>query len=212
MSSGSTSNPEPLAAIKARVRARYRAVREAKTAEEAREGSAALCRRLAGWDLVQRARRVMAYIAFRNELDLAALFEMRPAIEWIVPRVVAARDGGPRDSGPAMALHPYDPARLVRHRFGMLEPAPDLPTVEPATLDVVLVPGVAFDRQGGRMGFGGGFYDGFLPTTNALRVGITYDDCLIDAVPCDAHDQRMDWVFTPTQTLKVSPRRFVGHL
>ena len=197
MSSGSTSNPEPLAAIKARMRARYRAVREAKTVMEAREGSAALCWRLTGWDVLQRAERVMAYIAFRNELDLTALFEARADILWVVPRVV----------GSVLVLHPYDPARLVRHRFGMLEPAADLPTVEPATLDVVLVPGVAFDRRGGRMGFGGGFYDGFLPTTNALRVGITYDDCLLDAVPCDEHDQRMDWVVTPTQILRVSPQR-----
>jgi 5-formyltetrahydrofolate cyclo-ligase len=189
MSSGSTSNPEPLHAIKARVRARYRAVREAKTVEEAQEGSAALCRRLARWDVLQRARRAMTYIAFRNELDLAALLKALPDILWFVPRVVGQR----------MVLHPYDPARLVRHRFGMLEPAADLPTVEPATLDVVLVPGVAFDRQGGRVGFGGGFYDGFLPTTNALRVGITYDDCLVDAVPCDEHDQKMDWIATPTQ-------------
>jgi 5-formyltetrahydrofolate cyclo-ligase len=201
MSSGSTNDRASLAAVKARVRARYRAVREAKTAEQAQEGSAALCRRLAGWEILQRAERVMAYVAFRNELDLAALFKALPGILWVVPRVV----------GSALVLHPYDPARLVRHRFGMLEPAADLPTVEPAALDVVLVPGVAFDRRGGRMGFGGGFYDGFLPTTNALRVGITYDDCLVDAVPCDAHDQRMDWVVTPTQTLKISPRR-AGHL
>jgi len=135
----------------------------------------------------------MAYVAFRNELDLAALFEMLPSIEWVVPRVVGQR----------MVVHPYDPARLVRHRFGMLEPAADLPIVAPDTLDVVLVPGVAFDRQGGRMGFGGGFYDGFLPTTDALRVGITFDDCLVEAVPFDRHDQRMDWVITPTQVLRV---------
>jgi 5-formyltetrahydrofolate cyclo-ligase len=51
------------------------------------------------------------------------------------------------------------------------------------------------------MGFGGGFYDGFLPTTDALRVGITFDDCLLDVVPRDDHDQRMDWVVTPTLTL-----------
>jgi 5-formyltetrahydrofolate cyclo-ligase len=193
MKSGSTSSPESLSALKARVRAHYRAVREAKTPEEVRSGSSALCRRLAEWDVLHKARRVMAYVAFRNELDLAPLFEMLPAIEWIVPRVV----------GQHLVLHPYDPERLVRHRFGMLEPAVDLPAVAPDTLDVALVPGVAFDRQGGRMGFGGGFYDGFLPTTGALRVGVTYDACLMDEVPGDERDQRMDWIATPTQTLEV---------
>jgi 5-formyltetrahydrofolate cyclo-ligase len=195
MSSGSTSKPRALTALKTQVRAHYRAVRETKTSEEVREGSAALCRRLAAWPVLQQARWVMAYIAFRNELDLGTLFQVRPEIKWIVPRVV----------GPKMVLHPFDPARLVRHRFGMLEPAPDLPTVAPDALDVVLVPGVAFDRRGGRIGFGGGFYDGFLPTTDALRVGITYDECLADTLPCDEHDQRIEWVVTPTQTLRVFP-------
>ena len=195
MNAGSINKPKALSAIKARVRAHYRAVREAKTPEEVREGSSALCRRLAGWNVLQEAKHVMAYVAFRGELDLTALFGMLPDVEWIVPRVV----------GKDLVLHPYDPARLVRHRYGMLEPAADLPIVAADTLDVILVPGVAFDRQGGRMGFGGGFYDGFLPTTGALRVGITFDDCLLDAVPCDTHDQRMDWVVTPTQTLGVFP-------
>lgn len=190
----SSTKPEALLSSKAQARAHYRKLREAMAAAEVRARSAALCQRLAEWDLVREAKRVMAYIAFRNELDLAALFEALPDIEWIVPRVVRQQ----------LVLHPYDPQHLVRHRFGMLEPAADLPIVAPETLDVVLVPGVAFDTAGGRMGFGGGFYDGFLPTTGALRVGITFDECLADMVPSDAHDQRMDWVVTPTHTLKAS--------
>lgn len=191
---GSTSESETLSAIKARVRAHYRQVREAMTAAEVQGGSIALCRRLAEWDVMWRATRVMAYIAFRNELNLDPLFKALPGVQWIVPRVVGKR----------MILHPYDAQRLVRHRFGMLEPAADLPTIAPDTLEVVLVPGVAFDTAGGRMGFGGGFYDGFLPTTGALRVGIAFDACLMDQVPGDAHDQRMDWIATPTQILQVS--------
>jgi 5-formyltetrahydrofolate cyclo-ligase len=47
------------------------------------------------------------------------------------------------------------------------------------------------------MGFGGGYYDRFLPTTPALRVGVTYDSCLVDTLPCAEHDQPMDWIVTP---------------
>jgi 5-formyltetrahydrofolate cyclo-ligase len=96
-----------------------------------------------------------------------------------------------------MSIHRYDPDRLVRHRFGMLEPDPDLPEIGPGEIDIVLVPGVAFDWRGGRMGFGGGYYDRFLPTTPALRVGVTYDSCLVDTLPCAEHDQPMDWIVTP---------------
>jgi 5-formyltetrahydrofolate cyclo-ligase len=194
MKSGSTNKPNPLSEVKRAVREHNRALREAQTPEKVREASAALCAQLAKWDVLQRAKRVMAYIAFRNELDLAPLFDLLPAVEWIVPRVVGKR----------LVLHPYDHARLVRHRYGMLEPSKELPVISPSALDVVLVPGVAFDCSGGRTGFGGGFYDGFLPTTRAIRVGITYDDCLVDEVPCDDHDQRMDWLATPTRIVRAS--------
>jgi 5-formyltetrahydrofolate cyclo-ligase len=177
--------------LKREVREHFRAVRESLSPEEVAAASAAHCWRLAEWPLLQRARRVLTYIAFRNEIDLAPLLDLLPRAEWIAPRVVGRR----------LVLHPYDPTRLVRHRYGMLEPPSDAPVIDPATLDVVLVPGVAYDRRGGRMGFGGGFYDGFLPTTPALRVGITYDVCLVDELPCDEHDQRMDWIATPTQLL-----------
>jgi 5-formyltetrahydrofolate cyclo-ligase len=186
---------EHLICAKRRVRAHYRAVRESLTAGEVAAASDTLCRKLAHWDLLQEARKVVTYIAFRNEIDLAPLLERVSCIKWIAPRVVGSR----------LVLHPYDPRQLVRHRYGMLEPSAKLPVVDPMAVDLVLVPGVAFDRYGGRMGFGGGFYDSFLPTTPALRVAVTYDACLADGVPSDAHDQRMDWVVTPTRFLHCAP-------
>jgi 5-formyltetrahydrofolate cyclo-ligase len=178
--------------MKAELRQRYRALRESLSPEEVTAASIAVCRALAGWTPLQRARRVLTYLAFRNELDLSYLFELLPQIHWAVPRVDRQQ----------LMLHAYQPERLVRHRFGMLEPAADLPGVDPDTLDIVLVPGVAFDPRGGRLGFGGGFYDRFLPTTPALRVGVTYDRCLSEQLPMTEGDQRMDWVFTPTQQIR----------
>jgi 5-formyltetrahydrofolate cyclo-ligase len=178
------------------LREHYRAIREGMDCQEVIAASHALCLRLSKWEALQEAGAVLAYIAFCNELDLHPLFQHLPHVRWAVPRV----------DGRRLALHTYDPERLVRHRFGMLEPAPDLPAVEPASLDVVLVPGVAFDRRGGRLGFGGGFYDRLLPTTDALRVGVTYDRCLTDRLPMREYDQRMDWVVTPTQSINCRER------
>jgi 5-formyltetrahydrofolate cyclo-ligase len=103
-------------------------------------------------------------------------------------------------------IHPYDPTRLVRHRFGILEPTADLPIIEPAEIAIVLVPGIVFDRHGRRLGWGSGYYDRFLSTTPALRVGVTYDECLTDSLPCTENDQWMDWIVTPTRLLAM------GHL
>ncbi|MCS7283834.1 MAG: 5-formyltetrahydrofolate cyclo-ligase [Anaerolineae bacterium] len=175
------------------LRQHFCTLRECLPSEDVQRASLEICRHLAAWEPLQRARTVMAYLAFRNEPDLSPLFEMLPHIRWTLPRI----------EGKQLVVHPYDPARLVRHPFGMLEPAPDLPTVDPKTLDVVLVPGVAFDRRGGRLGFGGGFYDRFLPTTPALRVGITYEACLTDELPCTDSDARMDWIATPQGLIRI---------
>jgi 5-formyltetrahydrofolate cyclo-ligase len=181
---------------KTQLRRDFRSLRERLSAADVAAASAAICQRLAGWLNERSAGQILTYLAFRNEPDLHALFDLLPHVRWIVPRIVAGR---------RMMLHPYDPTRLVRHRFGMLEPAADLPVIAPSTLDLVLTPGVAFDRRGGRLGFGGGYYDRLLLTTPALRVGITYDVCLADALPLGAHDQRMDWVMTPSQAIRCAP-------
>jgi 5-formyltetrahydrofolate cyclo-ligase len=145
--------------------------------------------------LLQEAETVMAYLAFKNEVDLSPLFDLLPDIEWVLPRI----------DGKQMTIHPYDPERLVRHAYGMLEPPADAPVVDPQKLDAVLVPGVAFDRQGGRLGFGGGFYDRFLLRTSGVRIGISHECCLAEELPCADHDQRMDWVVTPTLVIHTAP-------
>ena len=183
---------------KASLRQRYCTLRECLPPEHIDAASVALCQRLAAWSVLHEAGQVLTYLAFRNEPKLDLLFGRLPHISWLIPRII-------QDS--QMTIHPYDPARLVRHRFGMLEPAADLPVIDPSTVDVVLVPGVAFDRHGGRLGFGGGYYDRFLPTTPAARVGIAFDECVTDQLPCGEHDQRMDWVATPSGIIRCKPER-----
>ncbi len=173
---------------KSELRTHFCTLRECLPPGNVAAASAALCHQLAAWPALREAQTVLTYLAFRSEPDLGLLFDLLPSVRWAAPRI----------EGKELVIHPYDPARLVRHRFGMLEPAADLPVIDPTRLDVVLVPGVAFDRRGGRLGFGGGYYDRFLPTTPALRIGIAFNECLADELPCGTHDQRMDWIATPT--------------
>jgi 5-formyltetrahydrofolate cyclo-ligase len=179
---------------KPELRTHFCTLRECLPAEDIATASAALRERLSCF--LPPASCILTYLAFRDEPDLSPLFDLLPHVDWIVPRIAKEKQ---------LVLHPYDPNRLVRHHFGMLEPAADLPVVDPAALDVALVPGVAFDRRGGRLGFGGGYYDRFLPTTPALRVGITFDQCLAEKLPCSEYDQRMDWLATPSQMILCAP-------
>lgn len=90
--------------------------------------------------------------------------------------------------------------------WGIAEPTPEKPSVEP---DILLVPLLAFDLAGWRLGYGGGFYDRTLRRLRAgkavLAVGIAFDEQRVDAVPHLDYDERLDWVLTPS-----GPVRCVG--
>jgi 5-formyltetrahydrofolate cyclo-ligase len=92
---------------------------------------------------------------------------------------------------------------LDRGVWGIGEPKPDKPVLEP---DILLVPLLAFDRQGWRLGYGGGFYDRTLAALRARKsigaVGLACDEQLIDAVPHLDYDQRLDWVLTPSGPIR----------
>ena len=169
------------------LRAHCRALRDAMAAEKVASASVCICARLAEWPVFQKAQTVMAYMAFGNEVSLLPLVQQSCEKRWVIPRTIAKPE-------PRLILHRYDPDRLVRHRFGMLEPDASLPEVEPGALDMVLVPGLAFDRRGYRLGFGGGFYDRFLPHVAALKVGIVSTALIVEHVPDDRFDQRMDYL------------------
>jgi 5-formyltetrahydrofolate cyclo-ligase len=88
-------------------------------------------------------------------------------------------------------------------QWGIAEPLPDKPVLEP---DVVLVPLLAFDATGYRLGYGGGFYDRTLARLRAIKpvvaVGVAYDELKVDAVPHQVYDQPLDWVLTPSGPLR----------
>ena len=87
--------------------------------------------------------------------------------------------------------------------WGIAEPLPNKPVLEP---DVVLVPLLAFDERGYRLGYGGGFYDRTLARLRTIKpvvaVGIGYDELKVDAVPHQRYDERLDWVLTPSGPLR----------
>lgn len=91
---------------------------------------------------------------------------------------------------------PFLPA-IERRRHGVPEPTADGPAIDPAELDLVVVPGVAFDRAGNRLGRGGGFYDRFLPRCpGAFLLGVGFAEQMVETMPAEAHDRPVDGVAT----------------
>ena len=86
-------------------------------------------------------------------------------------------------------------------RFGILEPSAEAP-VPSGGWNIIIVPGVAFDRNGGRLGRGRGYYDRFLAQhREVFRAGVCFDEQVIASVPCESHDLRMDALVTPSEIL-----------
>lgn len=176
---------------KAELRTQMRAQRRMLSADEQKAAAQAVFAQLASFAPYRRARRVMAYMASRGELSLAPVIEdaLRSGKTLLLPRcdapgeMTARRIAGLED--------------LAQGMYGLLEPKAVCEIAAPQEIDMILVPGVAFDRAGRRLGQGGGYYDRFLKKSGALRVGVCHGFALLDAVPHEAHDERMDFVITP---------------
>lgn len=101
---------------------------------------------------------------------------------------------------------------LVEGERGLREPDPARCAAVDGGFDLILVPGLAFDRRGGRVGYGAGFYDRFLATTAATKVALAYSLQLFDAVPVEPHDHAVDRILTESETIdcRVARRRSGG--
>jgi len=166
---------------KAAIRKRMRLVRAAISDRQLR--SVELWAKVAELREYRRADGVMAFAGMSSELDTDALFALVSADgkRLLLPRVegreLAVCDGG----GP-----------LAISSFGVREPTG--PALALDSVDFVIVPGLAFTTAGDRLGYGGGFYDRFLPRVNAPNVGVCFREQIVDELPMHDGDVRVDRV------------------
>lgn len=136
---------------------------------------------------------VASYAAMADEVDLLPLLEWLPEHRWVLPRVV----------GDELVFHEVrDAVRdLVVGAFGIREPTVGLAVVAIPEVDVFLCPGLAFDRTGGRLGRGRGFYDRILAAARpgAIRVGVCHPLQRVADVHPETHDVPMDWLIDGTK-------------
>lgn len=136
----------------------------------------------------------------RSELDPRPLMRRLEALGATLALPRTPRRGQP------LTFHRWDAGtQLVTSRFGVTEPAPETALVTP---DLVLVPLLAFDRTGARLGYGGGFYDVTLTALRAagpvFALGLAYAAQEIDRVPTEPHDVRLDAVLTERELIITS--------
>jgi 5-formyltetrahydrofolate cyclo-ligase len=152
--------------------------------------SARIVAHLLASDAWREASTVLAFLAMADEPDLDALWASAvgrvvaaPAIDWRGGGMTAVGISSP-DSGVRIRAH------------GVREPADGEP-LSPDRLDLILVPGLAFDASGGRLGRGGGYYDRFLPRAeHARRIGVCFAQQVVERVPAGEDDARVHMLLT----------------
>lgn len=112
----------------------------------------------------------------------------------------------PRVNGVNLEILPYDESRLELGAFHIEEPTGN-DTVDVDEMEMIVVPAVAYDRNGNRLGRGKGFYDRLLQSTKALKVGVGYEFQVVDSIPVESHDVGMDMVISQTTVLTFHPKK-----
>jgi 5-formyltetrahydrofolate cyclo-ligase len=150
--------------------------------------------RLAGLPAWQCATRVLLYWPMPTEPDVRDLLgAAAEADRWVC---LPAWDPA---TGTYVARRVAGTDELVAGKFGISEPASSCPVVAVAALDFALVPGLAFDRRGGRLGRGAGFYDRLLASFRGVACGVGFDGQIVPEVPVESHDVKLNLVLTPSQ-------------
>lgn len=184
------------------MKAELREKAKAKRAELARRAAGSIGPAIAGnaLPLIPAAARasVAAYAPIGDEADPMPLFEMLAARGHATGLPVTPGERAP------LLFRRWQPGdALVPARFGLREPPASAPAFEP---DMLLVPLLAFDRAGHRLGYGAGYYDRTLRTLRAkkpiLAVGIAYAGQEVEALPAEPHDEKLDWIVTEREARK----------
>ncbi len=189
-----------LAANKKALRASIKQKRRALSIEYRQQASRKMQAELTRLPCYQAAEYIMLYMAMQDEVQLDELIAMvlKDGKKAVIPLVTGA--------GLMEAVELSDMADLVPDKYGIKTVSEEKRRlIAPDKIDLIIVPGVAFDKAGHRLGMGGGFYDRFmLRASRAVRAALAYDCQLLAAVPAEVHDLTVDYIITEKQNIALT--------
>jgi 5-formyltetrahydrofolate cyclo-ligase len=177
---------------------RAEAMRRRDALADREQRSAAICERVVGLPSYVAARAIHCYLSMRSEVDTRPLIAdalahgKRVAVPVVIPKAGELSHAW-LESLAADALTPGV--------FGTFNPR-NLRPAAPGDWDLAIVPLLAFDRRGYRLGYGKGYYDRLLAVSPSIKVGVGFADQEIDALPAEAHDVPLDWIITEREAIQ----------
>lgn len=143
------------------------------------------------------AENILMYHSLSDELSTRAFIEKWSGRKhFFLPRV----------NGVNLEILPYDRSTLRLGAFHIEEPQGD-ETTDIRDIELIIVPGVAYDRDGNRLGRGKGYYDRLLTSTKATKIGMAYDFQIVDEIDAEPHDVKMDFIITDKGTITIKHRK-----
>jgi len=188
-----------LAATKEELRRQMRTRLAAQSAADVRVKSADIWERLSVLGEFATASQLLVYVSKEVEVDTRGLIQQLLAMgrQVCVPWFDGAKEQYVASELSDFALD------VAARKFGILEPKPE--AVRPVAcdqIDVALVPGLAFDETGNRLGRGMGYFDRLLRDVRGIRIALAYDFQLLSKVPTEVHDTSVDFIVTEKRVLK----------
>ncbi|MBQ0054057.1 MAG: 5-formyltetrahydrofolate cyclo-ligase [Bacteroidales bacterium] len=152
---------------------------------ECKSASQSIWDKLMECNSFKAAHTVLLFWSIAGEPETHEFIERISASKRIVLPVV---------NGNELVLKEYNPSTMVTGAFNILEPGPSAVTLSPQEIEFAVIPGLAFDLKGRRLGRGKGFYDRLLPQLDCHKAGVCYACAIVDNVPADSWDMPVDSV------------------
>lgn len=187
---------EQKAALRKEIRATLKNIPPAGCAA----ASTHLCARLKEQPFWNNATSVLFFAPLPDEVDVWPLL----AETVTGGKIVALPRFDPADRTYAARRLQNPQNEIAIGPFGIREPKSSCAEIALSRLDLIIVPGVAFDLTGRRLGRGRGFYDRLLVETSGIKCGVTFDEQIASEVPTGAHDLQMDFILTPTRCVEAA--------
>lgn len=177
------------------IRSHIASLRKSMSPDEIEKLSSENIRHFLNLKEVTEAKSILLYAALPKEVQTLPLIHTLSTGKqvWL-----------PKVAGLELEIRAYEgDSSLQKGNFNVPEPTGRL-CPDPEDIDLVLVPGVAFSRNGARMGYGKGFYDRLLPKLRAKKIGFAFDFQLFDHIPTEDHDEHMDLIITNSEIITLS--------
>ena len=181
--------------VKNKIREEMHNIRNNLHDDHVSEKSLQIIKNLTSLKEFSNAKTVMSYVSFKNEVNTKDLLKNeldKRDKKLLVPFME-------NDEIKVSLLNNYND--LSKGQFGILEPVKK--ELFNDKIDMILVPGIAFDGKGSRIGFGNGFYDKFLENhKNSLKIGLAFENQIVGSVPNEIHDKKMDMIITEKRIIR----------